>query len=134
MNLYEILQPSRLTEVVDIGANPIDGAPPYKPMLDAGLCRVTGFEPQESALGKLLRSKGANERYLPYAVGDGEVHIRSPGEPVVTITADAINDLRNAMRKELGFGKGIQLPAEKAWIASLQRVAIPAQPPEMNVV
>lgn len=59
--------------------------------------------------------------------------VRSPGEPVVTITADAINDLRNAMRKELGFGKGIQLPAEKAWIASLQRV-VPVQPPEMNVV
>lgn len=38
----EILQPQRLTEVVDIGANPIDGDPPYKPMLAAGLCKVTG--------------------------------------------------------------------------------------------
>ena len=35
-NLYELLNPLRLTEVVDIGANPIDGDPPYKPMLDAG--------------------------------------------------------------------------------------------------
>jgi hypothetical protein len=47
--------------------------------------------------------------------------VRSPGEPVVTVTADAINDLRNAMRKELGFGKNIDLPADKVWIASLQR-------------
>lgn len=73
-NLYELLNPLRLTEVVDIGANPIDGDPPYKPMLDAGLCRVTGFEPQPEALAELQQKKGPNERYLPYAVGDGETH------------------------------------------------------------
>lgn len=72
--LLDLLQPRRLTEVVDIGANPIDGDPPYKPMLDAGLCRVTGFEPQEEALAELLRRKGNNERYLGYAVGDGGIH------------------------------------------------------------
>jgi FkbM family methyltransferase len=69
-----LLSPQRLTEVVDIGANPIDGDPPYKPMLDAGLCRVTGFEPQQEALAELLRRKGPNERYLPYAVADGNTH------------------------------------------------------------
>lgn len=69
-----LLNPARLTEVVDIGANPIDGDPPYKPMLESGLCRVTGFEPQEQALAELQRKKGPFERYLPYAVGDGEVH------------------------------------------------------------
>jgi len=72
--LTDILKPKRLTEVVDIGANPIDGEPPYKPMLSAGLCKVTGFEPQESALEKLLTQKSKNERYLPYAIGDGEKH------------------------------------------------------------
>lgn len=72
--LLDILQPERLTEVVDIGANPIDGEPPYKPMLSAGLCHVTGFEPQDTALAELVAKKGANERYLPYAVGDGEKH------------------------------------------------------------
>jgi FkbM family methyltransferase len=40
-------------------------------MLLAGLCRVTGFEPQEQALLELQRRKGPNEYYLPYAVGDG---------------------------------------------------------------
>jgi FkbM family methyltransferase len=64
-----------MTEVVDIGANPIDGDPPYKMMLEAGLCRVTGFEPQKEALSELQRNKGQNERYLPYAIGDGENHI-----------------------------------------------------------
>lgn len=71
---FDILQPERITEVVDIGANPIDGDPPYKPMLAAGLCKVTGFEPQQSALQQLLQCKGPNERYLPYAVGDGGHH------------------------------------------------------------
>lgn len=73
-SLLGILKPGRITEVVDIGANPIDGDPPYKPMLDAGLCRVTGFEPQEKALAELLQKKGPNERYLPHAVGDGDSH------------------------------------------------------------
>lgn len=67
----DFLSPQRLTEVVDVGANPIDGDPPYTPMLSAGLCRVTGFEPQEQALLELQRRKGPNEIYLPYAVGDG---------------------------------------------------------------
>ena len=69
-----LLSPQRLTEVVDVGANPIDGEPPYTPMLSAGLCRVTGFEPQQQALLELQKKKGPNERYLPYAVGDGGVH------------------------------------------------------------
>jgi FkbM family methyltransferase len=67
----DLLSPQRLTEVVDVGANPIDGDPPYTPMLSKGLCRVTGFEPQEHPLLELQRRKGPNERYLPYAVGDG---------------------------------------------------------------
>ena len=73
-SLSELLMPQRLTEVVDVGANPIDGDPPYKAMLTAGLCRVIGFEPQEQALAELQMKKGPNERYLPYAVGDGQRH------------------------------------------------------------
>lgn len=61
-------------DVVDIGANPIDGDPPYRLLLDAGLCRVTGFEPQPQALAELHRLAGAHESYLPYAVGDGLPH------------------------------------------------------------
>jgi FkbM family methyltransferase len=72
--LVEFLSLQRPTEVVDVGANPIDGDPPYTPMLSTGLCRVTGFEPQEQALLELQRRKGPNEQYLPYAVGDGGTH------------------------------------------------------------
>lgn len=72
--LAHLLQLDRLTHVVDIGANPIDGDPPYKKMLGEGACRVTGFEPQEEALAQLMASKGPNENYLPYAIGDGNSH------------------------------------------------------------
>jgi FkbM family methyltransferase len=65
---------SRLTAVVDIGANPIDDDPPYKEMLQAGLCTVTGFEPQPDALAELDRRKGPLETYLPHVVADGETH------------------------------------------------------------
>ena len=33
--LAQLLQVERLTEIVDIGANPIDGDPPYKILLNA---------------------------------------------------------------------------------------------------
>jgi hypothetical protein len=34
--LADIVRAERLTSVVDIGANPINGDPPYKAMLKAG--------------------------------------------------------------------------------------------------
>ena len=72
--LASIVNLSRRTVVVDIGANPIDGEPPYKAMLSKGLCDVIGFEPQSAALAKLNEKKGPQEAYLPYAVGDGQNH------------------------------------------------------------
>jgi len=70
----QLLGADRLTAVVDIGANPIDGDPPYADMLRAGLCTVTGFEPQDDALQQLLAAAGPLERYLPHAIGDGAEH------------------------------------------------------------
>lgn len=70
--LVDLLQPERLVEVVDIGANPIDDLPPYQTMLQAKVCRVTGFEPQAHAYQKLLAMQSDHERYLPWVVGDGQ--------------------------------------------------------------
>jgi FkbM family methyltransferase len=58
-------------KVVDIGANPIDGTPPYAPLLAAGHTSVVGFEPNREALAVLNARKGANETYLPLVVADG---------------------------------------------------------------
>ena len=73
-DLYKLLNPNRVIEVVDVGANPIDGEPPYKGLLTSKMCRVTGFEPQEAAFAELQRVKGPNERYFPDIVGDGGTH------------------------------------------------------------
>jgi len=70
----DLVQLDRLTNVVDIGANPIDGDPPYKLMLQRRLCRLTGFDPHPEALKRLNASKTDLETYLPYAIGDGEDH------------------------------------------------------------
>lgn len=61
-------------KVVDIGANPIDGTPPYAAMLQGGHATVVGFEPNPLALAKLNEMKGPHETYLPWAVADGEQH------------------------------------------------------------
>ncbi|MDT5355972.1 MAG: hypothetical protein QOJ56_4504 [Mycobacterium sp.] len=72
--LRDLVCCSRPTSVLDIGANLVDGDPPYQRMLDDGLCTVTGFEPQQRALAELEQRKGPMERYLPHVVGDGHTH------------------------------------------------------------
>jgi FkbM family methyltransferase len=73
--LVDLLRPRRLTAVVDIGANPIDGDPPYQEMLRQRICRVIGFDPHPDGLVRLNASKSDLETYLPYAVGDGSTHM-----------------------------------------------------------
>jgi len=72
--LRDLLTLDRLTAIVDVGANPVEGHPPYRTMLEAGLCSVVGFEPLVEALNRLNASKGPNETYLPYIIGDGKEH------------------------------------------------------------
>ncbi|MGV7426582.1 hypothetical protein LAUMK4_04257 [Mycobacterium persicum] len=69
--LPDIISPSRLTHIVDVGASRNCGDWPYASMLNAGLCFVTGFEPGREALLELQTRCGPNERYLPFALGDG---------------------------------------------------------------
>jgi FkbM family methyltransferase len=71
--LRDILAPARLTTVVDVGANPLNGKPPYALMLRAGVVRIIGFEPQADVLQILTDQAGPNETYLPYAVGSGSL-------------------------------------------------------------
>lgn len=72
--MMRLIQPGRLTSVVDVGANPIDGDPPYKAMLQRRSCRLLGFDPHPEALRRLNAAKSGLETYLPYAIGDGEDH------------------------------------------------------------
>jgi FkbM family methyltransferase len=72
--LRDLVRCSRPTNIIDIGASLIEGDPPYKEMLNYGLCTVTGFEPLARPLTQLQTRKGPLERYLPLVVGDGREH------------------------------------------------------------
>jgi FkbM family methyltransferase len=72
--LWALLAPRRRTAVVDVGANPTDGEPPYRPLLRNGLCTVVGFEPNPAARDRLEETAGEAEMYLPWALGDGGRH------------------------------------------------------------
>jgi FkbM family methyltransferase len=74
LSLSVILDSPLTVDVVDVGANPIDGDPPYKRLLENGLARVVGFEPNPHALKALNEARGPRETYLPYAVADGKPH------------------------------------------------------------
>ncbi len=87
-------------DVVDIGANPIDGTPPYKPLLDTGLARVVGFEPNPHALAALNARKGPNETYLPYVVFDGAK------QTFRVCHAPGMSSLLEPNRKLLGYFHG----------------------------
>ena len=71
--LKSLLSLERLTEIVDIGANPLS-RPDCQPLVDAQLARVTGFEPNPEAFDALKPRESAYERHLPFAVGDGATH------------------------------------------------------------
>ena len=69
--LRNLLKPERLTRIVDIGASPINPAP-YDMLLDEGLVKVYGFEPQPSAFEALKKNPLKNRTILPHAIGDGK--------------------------------------------------------------
>jgi FkbM family methyltransferase len=73
-SIFAILDGLPAVKIVDIGANPIDGDPPYAALLRAGRADVVGFEPNRDALDVLQQKKGPRETYLPQAIGDGRRH------------------------------------------------------------
>ena len=73
-SLVEILDLSTVIDIVDVGASPSGGSPPYKPLMDGGGATVIGFEPYFEALERLNAQKKEGEIYLPYSLGDGKLH------------------------------------------------------------
>lgn len=71
--LHKLLKPARMTQIVDIGANPINPTP-YDALIRHEVARVWGFEPQASAYEQLLEMQTPYMSFLPYAIGDGAIH------------------------------------------------------------
>ncbi|WJW96593.1 FkbM family methyltransferase [Enterobacter pseudoroggenkampii] len=74
LSLEAILSPEQSTRIVDIGANPCDGVPPYQILMEKGLAEVTGFEPQPEAYAALQKARTLGVTFLPCAIGDGREH------------------------------------------------------------
>jgi hypothetical protein len=98
--LTSLLRPDRRTTVVDIGANPIDSTPPYRPMLEKRLCRVIGFEPQPEELEALNARKSDLETYLPYVIGDGA------GATLKVCASPGMTSLLTRTRSHCGISPG----------------------------
>ena len=47
------------------------------------------------------------------------IGLQGASDPPLSMTADLIVDLRNAMREELGFGSSLDYDRNKSWIATL---------------
>jgi FkbM family methyltransferase len=72
-SLYHLFDYLELPDIsiVDIGASPIDGTPPYQKLIDLDRANVIGFEPNPEQYQALLEQNNSKLRFLPYAVGDG---------------------------------------------------------------
>jgi FkbM family methyltransferase len=71
--LFDLLKPTRLTAVVDVGASEV-GATSYQPLLDLEIATLVGFEPQEAFFAQLAGRNRPAETYFPFALGDGKTH------------------------------------------------------------
>lgn len=72
--LRDLLKPERMTSVVDVGAAHMGVNPPYHRMLEEGLCKVLGVDPNGDAIAILDKAKGPNQSYMVGVVGDGSAH------------------------------------------------------------
>ncbi len=58
-------------KLLDIGASPIDGDPPYKNVFDSGRADLVGFEPDPVQFQALLDMELPRATFLPLALGQG---------------------------------------------------------------
>ena len=65
---------SRKSVICDVGAALIGDHFPYQTLMDAGLVKVIGFEPDEEALERLKKLPGDHE-FLPHFIGDDGEHM-----------------------------------------------------------
>lgn len=104
--LARLLKPSRALHIVDVGSNPMQrGDPHYRQLLDAGLARLTGFDPQEGTLDSLVARGNMNEIYLPHAIGDGETHT------LHVFRGTGLASLLPIRRETIGYVRGLKRAA-----------------------
>lgn len=103
--LCKVLRYREPLQVVDVGANPMNFDPPYKELHDHGAIIVTGFDPQKETLAKLDAGKNSQDRFLPYAIGDGQQH------ELNIYKGSGLTSLLNIRRPTLFFLMGLKRAA-----------------------
>lgn len=97
--LIDLLGPlSHEIHVADVGAAHFGEVQPYQVLLDRGLARLTGFEPDEREAAELAAKLGNRAELLPYALGDGQEHTLYICQPGLGMTSLLEPDLAS-----LGF-------------------------------
>lgn|GEM_PF-1439258 len=72
--LLELVPLDRPIRIVDVGSSPVDGPPPYQPIVDAVPTELIGFEPNPDARAELQAQLKPNDTVLADALGDGSSH------------------------------------------------------------
>jgi len=86
--LVDLLKPlAPEIHVADVGAAHFGEVQPYQVLLDAGLARLTGFEPDEREAADLAEKLGERATLLPYALGDGDEHTLYVCQPGLGMTS-----------------------------------------------
>lgn len=70
-SLSSLIRSETVMTVLDVGASLTDTAP-YQPLVNSGVARVIGFEPNKEECEKLKQLHGATHDFFPYFVGDGK--------------------------------------------------------------
>lgn len=114
--LIDLLQPTRKTRILDVGANPV-APPPYADLFAMGGAEVWGFEPQQQAYDALMDARRDHEHYLPFAVGDGRtgtLHVcRHDGFTSLLPASRPVLDYLNAWHDALTVEKTIPVTTHR---------------------
>ncbi len=70
--------------IVDVGAMDVGEAEPWARLVATGAADLIGFEPNTAECEKLNAGAKSNCRYLPHALGDGNIHILHIGTAPMT--------------------------------------------------
>lgn len=73
-NLLDLVPLKSPIRIVDVGSSPVDGPPPYQPLVDQVPTEVIGFEPNPDARAELQATLKPHEILLADALGDGGRH------------------------------------------------------------
>ncbi|HET7541785.1 MAG TPA: FkbM family methyltransferase [Polyangiaceae bacterium] len=109
--LLQLVPLDRPIRIVDVGSSPVDGPPPFQPLVDQIPTEVIGFEPNAEARAELEARLKSHETVRADALGDGHGHTlhfcRAPGmnslfepDPIVLERFHLFADFATVVRTE----------------------------------